>query len=158
MSSSILVMLNLITYFISLKIFFIIFGMRYRFPFRTADLFAFFFNLFLFSFLSFEYHPENLLIFFVINLNLFYIFFHLLNMIVTSPRTKIILDLKENKEKNISISNYLKKYNCTVVVNNRISRLKNNDQLLYKNNFYSIKKNKNYLFFISLVFSIINKV
>tara|TARA_Y100000590_G_scaffold457581_1_gene610524 strand:+ start:22089 stop:22565 length:477 start_codon:yes stop_codon:yes gene_type:complete len=158
MSSSSLVMLNLITYFISLKIFFIIFGMRYRFPFRTADLFTFFFNLFLFSFLSFEYHPEYLLTFFVINLNLFYIFFHLLNMIVTSPRTKIILDLKENKEKNISISNYLKKYNCAVVVNNRISRLKNNDQLLNKNNFYSIKKNKNYLFFISLVFSIINKV
>lgn len=152
-----IITLNLIIYVLSLKIFFLIFAMKYRFPFRSADLYAFFFNLILFLFISFYYMPDKILFFIVININLFYIFFHIINMIVTSPRTKIILDLKKKKNKTISLKTYLKKYNCKVIAKNRIERLMNNKQIIKINEYYSLKKNKNFLYFISLIFSIINK-
>ena len=157
MSLTILIILNLISYLISLKIFYLIFNTRYRFPFRTADIYTFLINIISFSILSIKYHNDQLFVFIFINLNLFYIFFHILNMIITSPRTKIILDLKD-KYKEISITSYTKKYNCNVIVNNRINRLLSNKQIIKKNNFYIIKKNKNSLFYVSLVFSLINKI
>ena len=152
-----IITLNLIIYVLSLKIFFFIFGMKYRFPFRSADLYTFFFNLILFLFISFYYIPDKILFFIIININLFYIFFHIINMIVTSPRTKIILDLKKKKNNTISLKTYLKKYNCKVIAKNRIKRLMNNKQIIKINEHYSLKKNKNFLYFISLIFSIINK-
>ena len=139
MSLTILIILNLISYLISLKIFYLIFNTRYRFPFRTADIYTFLINIISFSILSIKYHNDQLFVFIFINLNLFYIFFHILNMIITSPRTKIILDLKD-KYKEISITSYTKKYNCNVIVNNRINRLLSNKQIIKKNNFYIIKK------------------
>ena len=78
-------------------------------------------------------------------------------MIVTSPRTKMIIDLKGLKNNEIDIRQYLKKYNCTVIVNNRIKRLKTSGQIIKKIIFF-LKKNKmNFLYFISLVFSFIEK-
>ena len=81
-----------------LKIFFSFFRMKYYFPFRYADFFNFLFNLILFSILSLIYYSNFFWITVFINLNLFYIFFHLINMIVTSPRKKIIIDLMEKKK------------------------------------------------------------
>ena len=80
-------------------------------------------------------------------------------MIVTSPRTKMIIDLKGLKDNEVNIRQYLKKYNCTVIVNNRIRRLKTSGQIIEKNNHFFLKKNKiNFLYFISLVFSLIEKI
>lgn len=159
MSINFLILMNIISYFLSLKIFFFIFKMSYAFPFRRADLLSFIFNLILFSIISFKFYPEYFFIFLLINLNLFYIFFHLINMIVTSPRTKMLIDLKGLKNNEIDIRRYLKKYNCTVIVNNRIRRLKTSGQIIEKDNYFFLKKNKmNFLYFISLVFSFIEKI
>ena len=57
-------------------------------------------------------------------------------MIVTSPRTKMIIDLKGLKNNEIDIRQYLKKYNCTVIVNNRIRRLKTSGQIIEKDNYF----------------------
>tara|TARA_B100001093_G_C26853955_1_gene1026470 strand:- start:3502 stop:3744 length:243 start_codon:yes stop_codon:yes gene_type:complete len=80
-------------------------------------------------------------------------------MIVTSPRTKMIIDLKSQKNSKININQYLKKYNCSVIVNNRIKRLKTSRQIIEKNNHFYLKKNKkNFLYIISLVFSFMEKI
>ena len=80
-------------------------------------------------------------------------------MIVTSPRTKLIIDLKESSNKNVHINSYLKKYNCSIIVSNRIRRLKSSKQITEKKNkFYLKKDKKNFLYIISLVFSFIEKI
>lgn len=159
MSINFLILANLISYFLSLKLFFSIFKMSYTFPFRRADLYSFIFNLITFSILSFKYYPEYYFIFLLINLNLFYIFFHVINMIVTSPRTKMIIDLKSLKKNEVEVKKYLKKYNCQTIVNNRIRRLKTSGQIIEKDNYFFLKKNKkNFLYFVSLVFAFIEKI
>ena len=159
MTLNLFIIINLISYFISLKIFFSLIGMKYHFPFRLADLCSFFFNGFLFLILSYIYYPDKLFLFLFINLNLFYIFFHLINMIVTSPRTRLIIDLKQKKNGEVILKEYLKKYNCKVIVNNRINRLQTSKQIILKNKYYSLKKGKNnFLYFISLIFLLIQKI
>ena len=159
MSINFLILANLISYFVSLKLFFSIFKMSYTFPFRRADLYSFIFNLIAFSILSFKYYPEYYFIFLLINLNLFYIFFHVINMIVTSPRTKMIIDLKSLRKNEVEVKKYLRKYNCHTIVNNRIRRLKTSGQIIEKDNYFFLKKNKkNFLYFVSLVFAFIEKI
>tara|TARA_B100001564_G_C20565148_1_gene635641 strand:- start:59 stop:301 length:243 start_codon:yes stop_codon:yes gene_type:complete len=80
-------------------------------------------------------------------------------MIVTSPRTKMIIDLKSIKKNEVEIKKYLRKYNCKTIVNNRIRRLKTSGQIIEKNNYFFLKKDKkNFLYFVSLVFSFIEKI
>lgn len=80
-------------------------------------------------------------------------------MIVTSPRTRLIIDLKQKKNGEVILKEYLKKYNCKVIVNNRINRLQTSKQIILKNKYYSLKKGKNnFLYFISLIFLLIQKI
>ena len=80
-------------------------------------------------------------------------------MIVTSPRTRLIIDLKQKKGGEVILKEYLKKYNCKVIVNNRINRLQTSKQIILKNKYYSLKKGKNnFLYFISLIFLLIQKI
>ena len=159
MNLTIFIILNFLSYLIMLKIFFSIFKMKYYFPFRYADLFSFLFNLILFSSLSLIYYSDFFWITIFINLNLFYIFFHLINMIITSPRTKIIIDLMEKNNKELNMFKYLKIYSCKKIVENRIKRLKTSKQIIEKNNSITLnKKNKNSLYFISLIFSLLEKI
>ena len=80
-------------------------------------------------------------------------------MIVTSPRTKMIIDLKSIKKNEVEIKKYLRKYNCKTIVNNRIRRLKTSGQIIEKNNYFFLKKDKkNFLYFVSLVFAFIEKI
>ena len=159
MSLNIFLLINFVTYIFTLKIFFYIFKTKYYFPFRYADFFNFLFNLFFFAGLSLYCYNEFFWITIFINLNLFYIFFHLINMIVTSPRTRLIIDLKQKKSGEVILKEYLKKYNCKVIVNNRINRLQTSKQIILKNKYYSLKKGKNnFLYFISLIFLLIQKI
>jgi len=159
MSLNLFIILNVLTYLITLKIFFSFFKMKYYFPFRYADFFNFLFNLILFSSLSLIYYSNFFWITFFINLNLFYIFFHLINMIVTSPRTKIIIDLMEKKNNELDMLKYLKIYSCKIIVENRIKRLKTSKQIIEKNNLIMLnKKNKNSFYLISFIFSLIEKI
>ena len=153
------IFLNILEYFFSLRACFAIFKMKYYFPFRYADFYNFLFNLFLFFSLSIIYFPEQSIIIMFINLNLFYIFFHLINMIVTSPRTKLTMDLKESKKNEVHIREYFKKYNYRVIVDNRIKRLKTSKQIEQKKNYFFLRKDKkNFLYIISLVFLFIENV
>lgn len=159
MSANTFIILIIFNYLFLLKIFFIIFKKKYYFPFRYADLFTFIFNLSIFSVISLFYNYNFLLLSIIINLNLFYIFFHLINMIVTSPRTRIIIDLLENKKQQFNLTNYLKKYNCRKVVENRIKRLSSSKQIIIKKNVIYLNKKKNsFLRIISFVFSAIEKI
>ncbi len=159
MSLNLFIILNVLTYLIVLKIFFSFFRMKYYFPFRYADFFNFLFNLILFSSLSLIYYSNFFWITVFINLNLFYIFFHLINMIVTSPRTKIIIDLMEKKNNELDMLKYLKIYSCKKIVENRIKRLKTSKQIIEKNNLIMLnKKNKNSFYFISFIFSLIERI
>ncbi len=159
MNINTLIILIFLNYLLLLKIFFIIFKNKYYFPFRYADLFTFIFNLVIFSIISLLQNYKLLFLSIVINLNLFYIFFHLINMVVTSPRTKIIIDLLENKKKQFDLANYLKKYNCKKIVENRIKRLLSSKQIIRKRKFICLNKNKNsFLRIISFVFSTIEKI
>ena len=80
-------------------------------------------------------------------------------MIITSPRTRLIIDLKERKSGSFSLKKYFEKYNCKVMVNNRIRRLQTSDQIEIKNKYFTLKKDKkNFLYIISLVFSFIEKI
>ena len=80
-------------------------------------------------------------------------------MIVTSPRTKMIIDLKSLRKNEVEVRKYLRKYNCHTIVNNRIRRLKTSGQIIEKDNYFFLKKNKkNFLYFVSLVFAFIEKI
>ena len=79
-------------------------------------------------------------------------------MIVTSPKTKIIIYLKSIKKNEVEIKKYLRKYNCHTIVNNRIRRLKSSGQIIEKNNYFLKKDKKNFFYFISLVFALIEKI
>ena len=150
---------NIFFYILTLKIFSIIFKNKYYFPFRKSDLYNFIFNTFFFILLNiylFNFNFEIILVTLFINLNLFYIFFHVLNMINTSSRTKILLDIFNSSK--INIDKYQKKYNEKIIVNNRIKRLKSSNQIILKNNLIIIKKGFSYFDLVANIFSLIRKI
>ena len=149
--------INIFTYFILLKISFVIFKFSYKFPFRYADLAALIINTIIFVTSSYFIFGINIAFAtLLINFNIFYIFFHLINMIITSPRTKMILDLIQVKTNQINIGKY--KYNYKVMVKNRLRRLKTNNQLIFKKSGYILKDKKfNFFSLVGLVFKMIEK-
>ena len=80
-------------------------------------------------------------------------------MIITSPRTKIIIDLMESKKNELNLVQYLKTYNCKKIVNNRIKRLKTSKQIVEKGNYIRLNgKKKNFFYIIAKIFSFIEKI
>lgn len=159
MDLSLLLFINFILYILTLKIFFCIFKTKYYFPFRYSDFFNFIFNLIIFASVSLYIDSDFFWAIFFFNLNLFYIFFHLINMIITSPRTKIIIDLIESKKKKLNLSQYLKKYNCAQILENRIERLITSNQITQKKNYFSLNRERKKIFyFIALIFLFIEKI
>ena len=115
-----------------------LFKSYYFFPFRTNDLICFLLNFIVFGFITLKNFDYYFLIYnLVLNLSLLYIFFHLLNMINTSPRTRIILDLY--KFKKIKLLYYRKLYNEKVITNNRLKRFLTSNQVRVRNKNISIK-------------------
>ena len=114
------ILLNFFITLTFLKFFYIIFKEKLYYPFRIAEIYAYFFsNTILFA-LNFLLHSIFLsLIFLLFNTLIFYIFYHLLNMIQTSPRTKILIYLILN----ISIDEYNKLYNLEIIIKNRLKDL-----------------------------------
>ena len=153
----ILMILNFFIYLLNLKVGFVLYSGRYWFPFRLADLFAFFLTSFLICLIIFYNTNRSFIVpFILVNLNLLYIFFHLLNLIITSPRTKIVLDLYLNKK--INIKKYFKIYNYDVMIKNRLRRLRTNNQVIV--NKKGIRLNNKFGLFsiISIVFLWIKKI
>jgi len=153
--------INLFLYGIFLKLFLVLFGSKYIFPVRVADLFNLITNLIINFAISFYY--LNFSVAFnviLINFFLFFIFYSILSMISTSPRTKILLDV--HKTKSLNKKDYLKKYNTKVILDNRIKRLLTNSEIiLIKNKKILLNKKKgglNFLPFVSFMFNLMKKI
>ena len=128
---------------------------KYVYPFRLADIVNFFFNLIIFLFLS-NYYFGSLFFFetIIINLNFFYIFYHVINLINTSPRMRILIFIFENKIINRKM--LYKNYNETIIFNNRVKRFLSNNEISVKNN--CIKLNNKTISFFKIAVYIMNFV
>tara|TARA_B100000780_G_C21119977_1_gene453571 strand:+ start:772 stop:1257 length:486 start_codon:yes stop_codon:yes gene_type:complete len=154
--------INLLLYIIFLKLFLVLFGSKYIFPVRVADLFNLITNLIINFAISFYY--LNFSVAFnviLINFFLFFIFYSILSMISTSPRTKILLDV--HKAKYLNKKDYLKKrYNTKIILDNRIKRLLTNNEIIFiKNKKIILNQNKkglNFLPFVSFMFELMKKI
>ena len=143
-------LINFIFYFLLLMLLNNFFLNKYYYPFRKLDIINFIINTTIFSLINFFYFGLNLLIIIIIiNLNFFYISFHLQNMVITSPRTKIIIDIFNKVNK--------KKYTEKNIVDNRIKRLLSNQQILIVKKKIQLNKKTKTLYFINLIFKLIKK-
>ena len=152
------ILLNFFITLIFLKFFYIIFKEKLYYPFRIAEIYAYFFsNTILFA-LNFLLHSIFLsLIFLLFNTLIFYIFYHLLNMIQTSPRTKILIDLLNLK--NISIDEYNKLYNLEIIIKNRLERFESSNQVnIIDDKIYYNNHKSNFLKLLSFIFKFIKKI
>ena len=152
------ILLNFFITLTFLKFFYIIFKEKLYYPFRIAEIYAYFFsNTILFA-LNFLLHSIFLsLIFLLFNTLIFYIFYHLLNMIQTSPRTKILIDLL--KLKNISIDEYNKLYNLEIIIKNRLERFESSNQVnIIDDKIYYNNHESNFLKLLSFIFKFIKKI
>jgi coproporphyrinogen III oxidase-like Fe-S oxidoreductase len=78
-------------------------------------------------------------------------------MINTSPRTKILLDIR--KSKGVEIKKYLKVYNTKKILDNRLARLKTNNEITDKNNFIKINhKGFKFLNIVIFIFYLLKKI
>ena len=79
------------------------------------------YNIFSFIFCLLFLNLFIFFIFFIVNSLIFYILYHLINMIQTSPRTRILIDL-DNLLK-INIEEYKKIYNEKIILDKRIKKI-----------------------------------
>ena len=87
-------LINVITYLTLLKINYIFFDQKMYYPFRIAEINTFILNnIFILSLIFIFFEVGFVLLIFFINCLLSWIIYHLANMVQTSPRTKILLDL-----------------------------------------------------------------
>ena len=144
-------LINFFFYFLLLMLLNNFFLNKYYYPFRKLDIINFIINTTIFSLINFFYFGLNLLIIIIIiNLNFFYISFHLQNMVITSPRTKIIIDIFNKTNK--------KKYTDKNIVDNRIKRLLSNQQILIVKKKIQLNKKNKTLYLINLIFKLIKKL
>jgi len=150
--------LNIILFISLLKFFLIFFKDKYIFPFRVAEIANFVTNILINSLLVINFFEYELLLNVIVtNCCLSFIFYNMLSMVNTSPRTKILLDLYDNKQ--LNIKNYLKKYNEKIILDNRIERLKTNNEILVKKNKIKINnKGIKFLKIVILAFSLLKKM
>ena len=154
----VILLINILVCIIILKLFYHIFKEKILYPFRIAEIYTYFVsNIFLF-FLNFFYNSINLsFVFLFLNTLIFYIFYHLVNMIQTSPRTKILIDLL--KFEKISINEYYKSYNLNIIVENRLKRFESSNQIKIVKDQIVFNNNKSsFLKLLSLIFLLIKKL
>lgn len=154
----ILFIVNIFIILVVLKINYIIFKEKMYYPFRLAELFTYIFiNIILFFLLLLFFNFNLILVFLIINSLIFYILYHLINMIQTSPRTKILMDL--HKFTSIHIDDYKKIYNEKIILEKRIKRFFTSNQIKIENNkIYYINNNKKFLFLLHYIFQFIKKI
>lgn len=150
-----IIIINIIFYILNLIFINYLFKNRYIFPFRSNDIINFCINTIIFSYLSYSNGGLFFLIYSInLNICLFYIFFHLLNMINTSSRTKIILDIY--KLKKIKILHYKNIYNEKIIFDKRFKRFKSSNQISTKN--LKIKFNSEGISISKFINLILNKL
>jgi len=114
------------------------------------DIINFIINTIIFGLVNlFYFGLDFLIIAIVINFNFFYIAFHMQNMIITSPRTRIIIDILNKNNKKV--------YTERNIVENRVKRLLSNQQILINKKIIQLNNKKKTLYFINLLFKLIKK-
>ena len=143
--------INMIIYFSFLRLLNIFLKNNFYYPFRILDIINFIINILIFCPITFFYFGFDILfITIIVNLNFFYIFFHTQNMVNTSPRTKILINIFENIK--------IKKYTEKTIVENRIKRLLSSQQIIIDKKIIKLNNNKKSLYFINLIFQLIKKL
>ncbi len=144
-------LINVITYLTLLKINYIFFDQKMYYPFRIAEINTFILNnIFILSLIFIFFEVGFVLLIFFINCLLSWIIYHLANMVQTSPRTKILLDLYNYQK--INKNKYINTYTIDTILNNRLERFISSNQIQIKNNFITISNKSNT--FLKLVFNI----
>ena len=143
--------INMIIYFSFLRLLNIFLKNNFYYPFRILDIINFIINILIFCPITFFYFGFDILfITIIVNLNFFYILFHAQNMVNTSPRTKILINIFENIK--------IKKYTEKTIVENRIKRLLSSQQIIIDKKMIKLNNNKKSLYFINLIFQLIKKL
>ena len=141
---------NFVFYFLSLILLNNLFANKFYYPFRMLDIINFIINTIIFGLVNlFYFGLDFLIIAIVINFNFFYIAFHMQNMIITSPRTRIIIDILNKNNKKV--------YTERNIVENRVKRLLSNQQILINKKIIQLNNKKKTLYFINLLFKLIKK-
>ena len=121
------------------------------YPFRIAEINAFLINNnFVIIIMFYLFEIKELLLILLLNLLIFWIIFHISNMIQTSPRTKILLDLY--KYKKIQKSKYLNLYTVENILDYRLKRFNSSKQIEVNNDIIKYKNKKSIL--LNLVYYI----
>ena len=149
---------NIFFYFLSYKVISLSIKNIYYFPFRLRDLVNFFLNLLIFISLNFQFKLNYFFEIFTINCLLLYFIFHVINMIETSPRTKILIDLKSKKKSDLK--NFKKSYSEIHIVQNRLKRFLSTNQIKIKNDLVLINNEKqiSFLIIIEKIFKLIKQI
>ena len=147
--------INIITYLFLLKINYIFFKQKMYYPFRIAEINTFLINNILILSIAYNFFEiKFILIIFIINCLLSWITYHLANMIQTSPRTKILLDLYDYQK--INKNSYMNTYTIEAILNNRLERFISSNQIeIDKNNIRNINKKNTFLKLVFSIFKII---
>jgi hypothetical protein len=143
--------INMIFYFLFLRLLNIFLNNNFYYPFRILDIINFIINILIFCPIIFFYFGFDILFLtIIVNLNFFYIFFHIQNMVNTSPRTKILINIFDNIN--------IKKYTEKKIVENRIKRLLSSQQIIIDKKIIKLNNSKKSLYFINLIFRLIKKL
>ena len=111
------------------------------YPFRIAEINAFILNNVLVTVIMiYFFEIKVILIILFMNIMMSWIIYHTANMIQTSPRTKILLDLY--KYKKIKKSDYLKLYTIEDILNHRLQRFYSSKQIEIKNSVINLTSKK----------------
>ena len=121
------------------------------YPFRVAEINAFLINNILaIIIMIYLFEIKEILLILLLNLLIFWIIFHISNMIQTSPRTKILLDLYSYKK--IKKSDYLNLYTIENIIDYRLKRFNSSKQIEVNNDIIKYKNKKSIL--LNLVYYI----
>ena len=143
--------INLISFFIILKISYLYFNLKYYYPFRVAEISAFFINNFLALIIMIYFFELKIIVLILfINSLLSYAIYHICNMIQTSPRTKILLDLYNLKT--IIKAEYYNLYTIENILDFRLKRFISSQQIEINDELVKLNTTKNS--FLNLVFNI----
>ena len=152
----IILFLYIFVLFIIIKFLYNIIGPKLYFPFRLAEIYSYLISNFLIIFFLI-YNVHLVINFLIINTLLFYIIYHLLNMIQTSPRTKILMDLQLLKK--IKKEEYLKLYNTEIIMKNRLHRFQTSKQIIVNNGQIEyVKNNTKFINLLFIIFKVIKKI
>lgn len=136
--------INVISFLFILKISYFAFKQKMYFPFRIAEIIAFTINnIFSIIIMLYLFDIKVILTILLLNSLIFWMIYHISNMIQTSPRTKILLDLYNYKI--IKKKDYLNIYTIEKILDLRLKRFVSSEQIEIKNDIIKHKNIKSML-------------